>query len=87
MSGGANPAWAVAFLVAGHQRELRDYDDVTPSLKDTDVHHAVIIVKDTQTDNLLHQPVYVFLGVGFFYTQQDEITLTDLRLYHAANCY
>lgn len=72
---GVDPTGAVALLVAGHQGELGDDEYVAANIFDAEVHHAMLVVEDAESDNLLDEPLRILLGVVGTYSYKNEVPL------------
>src|SRR6266542_354513 len=62
----------IAFLRAGEQSELADEQDVPLNFLDRSVHDALLVVENSQANNLAAQPFDVLRRVGFLHGQQNE---------------
>ena len=58
--------------------ELADDKELALGIHKGTVHAAFFIIKDTETGNLLHNVVKVFIRVPSFNAQKDKKTLLDL---------
>ena len=77
--GGVDIAGSVAFLGAGHQRELADEQNAAVGhIGDGQIHHPVGIVEDAQGNNLAAKPVDVLVGVGILNAEEDHHPLSYL---------
>jgi hypothetical protein len=71
-AGGAAVGGAIALFSAGKQGELADEQNAPLDVLNGAVHHAVVIVKDSESDNFSAQPFDVFGRVGDFDRKQNE---------------
>jgi hypothetical protein len=77
MSGSPDVRGAVSLLGRGHQCELAYYKDFSLHIQNGLVHYSILIVKHTKVDNLLAEPVCIFLRVGSFNAEQNHEAFFD----------
>jgi hypothetical protein len=64
---------------------LAYHNNPTSGLLDIKIHHAILIVEDTQARNFSAEPIYILLRVGILYAKQNRQALADLTNYLASN--
>jgi hypothetical protein len=68
------------------QRKLADYQYLTVNVEYGFIHNAILVVKNTQVDNLFTQPVDVFLAVRLLYAYQYHKSFADGGLTGSVDC-
>ena len=71
-SGGPAVGRPVAFLCAGKKGELAHEKDFSLDLLDRSVHDSVVVVENSELNDLAAQPFDVLGCVGFFDSEQDR---------------
>ena len=82
---GSDVRRSIALFAAGHERELAHNEHVSVYIVHRKVHHAIVVVEDTQMAYLLYEQGHVCLGIVVSDAQEHEKASLDGRFHLVVN--